>query len=154
MKWISNSPSNTWRIAAEFLQNLENKMGGGTASFQALEKPVIIALHGNLGAGKTCFTQGLAQAAGVTEPVCSPTYTLISEYQGTLPFHHIDLYRLGSSQEAYDLGLDEYLEIGGITVIEWAERAAELIPTDAIHVRLERGDEEQTRIIKIVENPL
>ena len=138
-KWTSNSPSNTWKIAAEF--------------FQILEKPAVIALHGNLGAGKTCFTQGLAQAAGVKEPVCSPTYTLISEYQGTVPFHHIDLYRLGGPEEAYDLGLDEYLETDGITVIEWAERAAELIPPDAIHVRLERGDDEQVRTIEIVDNP-
>ncbi len=138
-KWISNSPSNTWKIAAEF--------------FQGLEKPAIVALHGNLGAGKTCFTQGLAQAAGVTEPVCSPTYTLISEYQGTIPFHHIDLYRLSGPQEALDLGLDEYLETDGITVIEWAERAAELIPPDAIHIRLERGDDEQVRTIEIIENP-
>jgi len=161
----SSSPSNTWKIAAEF--------------FQGLEKPAIVALHGNLGAGKTCFTQGLALAAGVTEPVCSPTYTLISEYQGDIPFHHIDLYRLSGPQEALDLeyqgdipfhhidlyrlsgpqealdlGLDEYLETDGITVIEWAERAAELIPPSAIHVRLERGDDEQVRIIEIVENPL
>ena len=139
MKWTSNSPSNTWDIAAEF--------------FQGLELPAVIALHGNLGAGKTCFTQGLAQAAGVTEPVCSPTYTLISEYQGTVPFHHIDLYRLGGPEEAYDLGLDEYLETDGLTVIEWAERATELIPPDAIHIRLTRGEDEQTRTIEIVENP-
>jgi tRNA threonylcarbamoyladenosine biosynthesis protein TsaE len=140
MKWISNSPSNTWKIAAEF--------------FQGLELPAVIALHGNLGAGKTCFTQGLAQAAGVKEPVCSPTYTLISEYQGVIPFHHIDLYRLSGPEEAYDLGLDEYLETDGITVIEWAERAAELIPPDAVHLRLLRGDDEQLRIIEIIENPL
>jgi len=152
-KWTSNSPSDTWEIAAEFFQTLEKKMGGGSASFQGLEKPAIVALHGNLGAGKTCFTQGLAQAAGVAEPVCSPTYTLISEYQGTVPFHHIDLYRLSGPQEALDLGLDEYLETDGITVIEWAERAAELIPPNAIHVRLERGDDEQMRTIEIVENP-
>ena len=139
-KWTSNSPSNTWQIAAEF--------------FQGLEKPAIVALHGNLGAGKTCFTQGLAQAAGVVEPVCSPTYTLISEYQGDIPFHHIDLYRLSGPQEALDLGLDEYLETDGITVIEWAERAAELIPPNAIHIRLERGDDEQMRTIEVVENPL
>lgn len=126
----------------------------GHKSFQGLEKSVVVALHGNLGAGKTCFTQGLAQAAGVTEPVCSPTYTLISEYQGTVPFHHIDLYRLGGPEEAYDLGLDEILETDGITVIEWAERAAELIPPDAIHIRLERGDDEQVRTIEIIENPL
>lgn len=138
--WQSNSPSNTWKIAAEF--------------FQTLELPAVIALHGNLGAGKTCFTQGLAQAAGVSEPVCSPTYTLISEYQGTVPFHHIDLYRLGDPEEAYDLGLDEVLETNGITVIEWAERAAELIPPDAIHIRLERGEDEHVRTIEIIDNPL
>lgn len=140
MKWISDSPSNTWKIAEEF--------------FQSLEIPSVVALHGNLGAGKTCFTQGLAQAAGVTEPVCSPTYTLISEYRGTVPFHHIDLYRLGGPEEAFDLGLDEYLEAGGITVIEWAERAAELLPPHTIHIRIERGDDEDTRILSIVENPL
>jgi len=123
-------------------------MGGGSAY------TVVIALHGNLGAGKTCFTQGLALAAGVTEPVCSPTYTLISEYQGTVPFHHIDLYRLGGSEEACDLGLDEYLETDGITVIEWAERAAELIPPDSIHIRLTCGDDEEIRTIEIIENPL
>ncbi len=138
--WTSSSPSNTWKIAAEF--------------FRTLELPAVIALHGNLGAGKTCFTQGLAQAAGVKEPVCSPTYTLISEYQGTVPFHHIDLYRLGGPEEAYDLGLDEYLETDGITVIEWAERAAELIPPDAVHIRLQRGDDEHLRMIEIIDNPL
>ncbi|MBC8374354.1 MAG: tRNA (adenosine(37)-N6)-threonylcarbamoyltransferase complex ATPase subunit type 1 TsaE [Planctomycetes bacterium] len=140
MKWTSTSPSDTWKIAAEF--------------FQTLEIPAVIALHGNLGAGKTCLTQGLAQAAGVKEPVCSPTYTLISEYQGEIPFHHIDLYRLSGPQEALDLGLDEYLEPDGITVIEWAERVAELLPPDTIHVRLTRGTDEQTRTIEIVENPL
>lgn len=140
MKWISDNPSKTWKIATEF--------------FQTLELPAVIALHGNLGAGKTCFTQGLAQAAGVKEPVCSPTYTLICEYQGTVPFHHIDLYRLGGPEEAYDLGLDEYLETDGVTIIEWAERAAELIPPDAIHIRLERGDDEFLRTIEVIDNPL
>lgn len=139
MKWISDSPSRTWNIAAEF--------------FQGLELPAVIALHGNLGAGKTCFTQGLAQAAGIKEPVCSPTYNLISEYQGTVPFHHIDLYRLSGPEEAYDLGLDEILERDGITVIEWAERAAELIPPGAVHLRLERGKEENIRLIEQIDRP-
>lgn len=148
MKWISDSPSNTWKIAEEFFRFLEKRKGEGSAF------PAVIALHGNLGAGKTCFTQGLAQAAGVREPVCSPTYTLISEYQGSVPFYHIDLYRLGGPEEAFDLGLDEYLEADGITVIEWAERAAELLPPDTIHIRIERGENEEHRIISIVENPL
>ena len=132
--------SDTWQIAAEF--------------FQTLEKPAVIALHGNLGAGKTCFTQGLAQAAGVKEPVCSPTYTIISEYYGTVPFHHIDLYRLGGPEEAFDLGLDDYLETDGITVIEWAERAAEMLPPSTVHLRIDRGENDEQRIIRIVENPL
>ena len=140
MKWISDSPSDTWKIAAEF--------------FQTLEIPAVIALHGNLGAGKTCFTQGLAQVAGVKEPVCSPTYTIISEYRGTVPFHHIDLYRLGGPEEAFDLGFDEVLEAGGITVIEWAERAAELLPPSTVHIRLERGVSDDQRVIRIVDNPL
>lgn len=140
MKWSSESPSQTWEIAREF--------------FQTLTLPAVIALHGDLGAGKTCFTQGLAQAAGVREPVCSPTYTLIGEYQGDVPFHHMDLYRLSGPEEAYDLGLDEYLETAGITIIEWAERAAELIPPHAIHLRLERGADPTLRTIEIIENPL
>lgn len=138
-QWISNSPSETWDIAAEF--------------FQSLEKPAVIALHGNLGAGKTCFTQGLAQAAGVSEPVCSPTYTIISEYCGAIPFHHIDLYRLGGPEEAWDLGLDEIIERDGLTVIEWAERATELLPSSTLHLRIERGATEEQRLISIVENP-
>jgi tRNA threonylcarbamoyladenosine biosynthesis protein TsaE len=138
--WTSNSPSNTWKIAAEF--------------FQTLEKPAVIALHGSLGAGKTCFAQGLALAAGVKEPVCSPTYTLISEYRGTVAFNHIDLYRLGGPEEAFDLGLDEYLETDGITVIEWPERAAELLPPFTVHLRINRGENDGQRIISIVENPL
>jgi len=140
MKWISNSPSDTWKIAAGF--------------FETLKMPAVIALHGNLGAGKTCFTQGLAQAAGVKDPVCSPTYTIISEYRGTVPFHHMDLYRLGGPEEAFDLGLDEYLETDSITVIEWAERAAELLPPSTIHLRIDRGESDEQRIIRVVENPL
>lgn len=161
-KWTSSSPSDTWNIAAEFFQTLDVAGRDGRKAFQGSENkkgegsvfPVVIALHGNLGAGKTCFTQGLARAAGVTEPVCSPTYTLISEYQGTVPFHHIDLYRLTGPEEAYDLGFDEYLETDGIIVIEWAERAAELIPPDAIHIQLKRGEDEQVRSIEMIENPL
>ncbi len=138
--WISNNPFQTWRIAEEF--------------FQTLGKSAVIALHGNLGVGKTCFTQGLAQAAGVRDPICSPTYTLICEYVGTLPFYHIDLYRLGDSKEAFDLGLDDYFETDGITVIEWAERASELLPFSTIHLQLEHGAKEDQRIISILGNSL
>jgi tRNA threonylcarbamoyladenosine biosynthesis protein TsaE len=151
MKWISNSPADTWKFAGEFFRGLPalSDANGGVEG----ERTAVIALHGSLGAGKTCFAQGLARAAGVKEPVCSPTYTLISEYQGDIPFHHIDLYRLGGPEEAFDLGLDEYFERSGLTVIEWAERAAELLPPSTVHIRLERGDEEQTRTIEMIDDP-
>ncbi|MFA5688858.1 MAG: tRNA (adenosine(37)-N6)-threonylcarbamoyltransferase complex ATPase subunit type 1 TsaE [Kiritimatiellales bacterium] len=138
MRWISNSPDETRRIAGEF--------------FQALNFPARIALHGNLGAGKTCFAQGLALAAGIHEPVCSPTYTLIAEYTGDISFVHIDLYRLSGPEEALDLGLDEIIDSAGITVVEWPERGAELLPENTIHLRIARGGNSDQRIISIVEN--
>lgn len=136
---ISNSPEETRAIAEEW--------------FRALTLPAVLALHGHLGAGKTCFTQGLARAAGVREPVCSPTYTLISEYRGTVPFHHIDLYRLAGPGEVFDLGLEDYFEAGGLTVIEWADRAAGLLPPSTLHIRIEDGAAGGQRIIRIAENP-
>lgn len=136
--WNSNSPEETRTLAAEF--------------FRSLQLPAVIALHGNLGAGKTCFTQGLALAAGVREPVCSPTYTLISEYQGEIPFHHVDLYRLGGPEEAYDLGFDEVLETAGLTVIEWPERATELLPEHTVHIRLEHGETDTQRTLSFLES--
>ena len=110
----TTSPEETHRVAADLLKGL----GPGT----------VLALHGELGAGKTCFVQGLAQALGVKRAVGSPTFTLINEYPGPLPLYHIDLYRIGGVNEAFGLGLEEYLESEGITAIEWAERVAELLP--------------------------
>lgn len=132
---LSNSPDETQAAAASF--------------FQQLQPGAVVALHGTLGAGKTCFAQGLALAAGVREPVCSPTYTIVSEHEGTVPFHHIDFYRLGGPEDVLDLGIEELLERGGITVIEWAERAGDLLPESAIHVLLEHGESKQQRRIHI-----
>ena len=111
----------------------------------------MLALHGDLGAGKTCFIQGLAEALGVTATVSSPTYTLIGEYQGRLPFCHADLYRLDDPEQAVRAGLDEYLHGNGVTAVEWAERAARLLPPHTIHVRLRAGELPEERIIEICE---
>ena len=131
----SRSPEETWKLAAE----LADELGPGT----------VLALHGELGAGKTCFIQGLAAALGVTEPVTSPTYTLIGEYQGRLPLHHIDLYRLSGPDEALGLGLEEYFDASGITAIEWAERAEGLLPPDLLHIRIEADEPTGMRTFRI-----
>jgi tRNA threonylcarbamoyladenosine biosynthesis protein TsaE len=131
----TNSPEETWALAAE----LAGELGPGT----------VMALHGDLGAGKTCFIQGYAAALGIDEPITSPTYTLIGEYEGRLPLHHIDLYRISGPEDALGLGLEEYFDINGITAIEWAERAEGLLPPDLLHIRIEADDTTGTRTFRI-----
>ncbi len=131
----TNSPEETWTLATE----LADELDAGT----------VIALHGDLGAGKTCFIQGFAAALGIDEPITSPTYTLIGEYEGRLPLHHIDLYRLSGPTEALGLGLEEYFDANGITAIEWAERAEGLLPPDLLHIRIEADEHTGTRTFRI-----
>lgn len=100
----------------------------------------VVCLHGDLGAGKTCFVQGLARAIGVRRPVGSPTFTLINEYRGTRGLAHIDLYRIRGAVDAFGLGVEDYLEhFDGIVAIEWAERLGDLLPENCWHVRMEPG---------------
>lgn len=104
----------------------------------------ILLLTGSLGAGKTCFVQGLARGLGVAGVVNSPTFTIVKEYRGRLPLFHFDLYRLEEVEELWELGLEDYLAGGGVCALEWGERAAELLPADYLHLRLElRGREER-----------
>ena len=101
----------------------------------------IFALHGDLGAGKTCFVQGLGSAWGVSEPVCSPTYVLVHEYDGEWPLMHIDLYRLNGPDDVLALGWDEMMESGAVIAVEWADRADGLFPPETVHVELRIADE-------------
>jgi tRNA threonylcarbamoyladenosine biosynthesis protein TsaE len=109
----------------------------------------VLCLRGDLGAGKTTFTRGLVHALGSPALVSSPTFTLIHEYHGgTLPVFHFDAYRLRGPGELTDLGFDEYLDKGGVTVIEWPERIEEALPPERIDVYLEEtgeSDEQQQR---------
>jgi tRNA threonylcarbamoyladenosine biosynthesis protein TsaE len=98
----------------------------------------IFALHGVLGAGKTQLAKGLARGLGFTGDVTSPTFTMVQEYLGgRLPMYHVDLYRIGSMKEAIDMGLEEYLPSDGVTVIEWPDRIAPLLPPYTQHWMLE-----------------
>jgi len=110
----------------------------------------VLCLHGDLGTGKTCFTQGIAQGLGITRSVGSPTFTLINEYPGTPPLAHIDLYRIYGEADAWSLGLEDYLfSAEFIMVVEWAERAPELIPEHAWHIRFSMGEADTSRILHI-----
>jgi len=98
----------------------------------------IFALHGVLGAGKTQLAKGLARGLGYRGDVTSPTFTIVHEYRGgRLPIYHIDLYRIQNEREAIDIGLEEYLPGDGVTVIEWPERIASILPPQAQHWELE-----------------
>ncbi len=120
---------------------------------ETLPKKAVLALHGEMGSGKTCFAQGIALALGIKSPVTSPTFTLIGEYKGTRRLYHIDLYRLRDSDEALALGLEEYLDPDGITAIEWAERAEDLLPANTIHIYFETTkDPDKRKILIITQN--
>ena len=96
----------------------------------------VLALHGPLGSGKTTFAKGVASALGVTEVITSPSFSLVHEYtDGRLPLYHVDLYRVQGTEEAELLDLAAYIYGSGITVIEWAERATELLPAHTRHIR-------------------
>lgn len=117
-----------------------------------LKPGVVLALHGDLGAGKTRFVQGLADALGCNAPVTSPTFTLLHEYAGEIPLYHADLYRLDSESEIQRAGITEYIEGDGVLAIEWAERAESLLPPATIHIWLKAGEHPDEREI-IIEAP-
>jgi tRNA threonylcarbamoyladenosine biosynthesis protein TsaE len=106
----------------------------------------VVGLTGVLGAGKTCFVQGLARGLGVSTPATSPTFVLVNEYRGRLPVHHVDVYRTHSLTELLDLGLEDLLGGDGVTVIEWADRCEALLPPRTIRVHIEGVGDEARRI--------
>lgn len=131
-----HSVEETWQTAAEMV---------------VLLKPGrVIALHGDLGAGKTTFVQGLAFALGLKRPVTSPTFTLSTEYQTpNFTLVHMDLYRLMGPDDLLTIGYPEYLETGAVVAVEWPERAGDLIPPDALHVTFSLTDDPDTRLIEV-----
>ena len=99
----------------------------------------IYALHGDLGVGKTVFTKGFAEGLGITEPVCSPTFTILQIYEeGRLPLYHFDVYRIEEPEEMEEVGLDEYLFGEGVCLIEWADRIEDMIPDTARRIVIEK----------------
>lgn len=121
------------------------------ADLAARLKPgAVLAFTGDLGAGKTAFVRGLARGLGITERVTSPTFTIVNEYEGgRLTLFHFDMYRLGSSEELFDIGWEDYLARGGVCAVEWSEIVADALEEDCIRVDIRRGAGENQRVITI-----
>jgi len=131
VEWISQNEEETARFAHELAQ----KLSSGD----------VLALEGDLGAGKTAFTKGLAKGLGVTRMVNSPTFTIIKEYMGRLPLYHMDVYRI-SLEEADELGLDEYFYGTGVSLVEWSSIIPELLPEEHLHIQIETIGPEDRKI--------
>lgn len=132
-----------------FTQTPEETEELGVILAKKLQPGTIVAYRGDLGAGKTAFTRGLARGLGIDEPVTSPTYTIVNEYLGgRLPLFHFDMYRLSSSDDLFDIGWEDYLLRGGVCAVEWSENVSDAMQ-DAIVVEITRISETQ-REIKIV----
>lgn len=118
----------------------------GRSLGRSLERGTVLALTGDLGAGKTCFTKGLAEGLGIQGEVTSPTFTLVHEHTGgRLPLYHIDLYRLDDDDAIDSIGLDDYLHGDGITVVEWADKFADWMPSGVrwVKFRILEGDQRE-----------
>ena len=122
----------------------------GAKLAKLLQPGDVIAYFGNLGAGKTALTRGIAQGLGITDIVTSPTYTIVNEYlTGRIPLFHFDMYRLGSSDELFDIGWEDYLARGGVCAVEWSENVEDALQ-GAIRVTIEKDPSEpDTRRITI-----
>ena len=133
MEFITNSPAETEAV--------------GAALGKILTAGTVLAYRGDLGAGKTAFTRGLARGLGYAEPVTSPTYTIVNEYLGgRLPLFHFDMYRLASSDDLWDIGWEDYLERGGVCAVEWSENVDDAME-DALYITIYKTGEESRRIV-------
>ena len=136
MQFVSHSTQETEQFGEEVAKSLR----GGD----------VLAFTGSLGMGKTAFTRGLARGLGCRGRVTSPTFTIVNEYDGKTPLFHFDMYRLGSSDELFDIGWNDYLARGGVCAVEWSERVSDALPDDTIYVDIARGEEdENTRTITV-----
>jgi len=132
MQYITNSPAETEAI--------------GAALGKIILPGTVIAYRGDLGAGKTAFTRGLARGLGCSEIVTSPTYTIVNEYLGgRIPLFHFDMYRLRSSDDLFDIGWDDYLDRGGVCAVEWSENVDDAME-DALYITIEKLGEDSRRI--------
>ncbi|MBE6929147.1 MAG: tRNA (adenosine(37)-N6)-threonylcarbamoyltransferase complex ATPase subunit type 1 TsaE [Clostridia bacterium] len=132
-EYISRSPEETERI--------------GEQTAAALRPGDVLAMSGDLGAGKTAFVRGLARGLGLDDRVTSPTFAIVNEYrEGNIPLFHFDMYRLGSSEELYDIGWEDYLREGGVCAVEWSENVDDAMPADCLRVDIRHLSDTERQI--------
>ena len=132
MEYLSHSPEETEHIG----EMLGRRLRPGT----------VVAYRGGLGMGKTAFTRGLARGLGCAGRVTSPTFTIVNEYDGATPLFHFDMYRLGSSDELFDIGWEDYLTRGGVCAVEWSENVPEAFDGSEIRVSIEKCSDNARKI--------
>lgn len=132
MEYVSNSEKETERIGEELARTLK----GGE----------VIAMYGDLGAGKTAFVRGLARGLGIDARVSSPTFTIVNEYLGNPDLIHFDMYRLSSAEELFDIGWEDYLNRGAICAVEWSENVSDAFFGDEINVKIEKTGDSSRKI--------
>ena len=136
MRYLTESPEQTEALG----EKLALKLRPGD----------VVAFTGDLGAGKTAFTRGLARGLDIPGQVTSPTFTIVNEYEGgRLPLFHFDMYRLSCSDELFDIGWEDYLARGGVCAVEWSEIVDDALDDDCVRVDIRRGDDDHTRHITI-----
>ena len=133
MTYLSQSEKDTEELGARLARSLPS----GSQ---------VIAMYGELGAGKTAFIRGLGQALGITELINSPTFTIVNEFQGQRELYHFDMYRLGSADELFDIGWEDYLARGGVCAVEWSENVAEAFDGSEIVVTIRKTGEDSREI--------
>ena len=132
---ISRSDKDTFELGRKMAQNAHSGD--------------VILLYGDLGVGKTVFAKGFAEGLGITEPVTSPTFTIVHEYEGSKKMYHFDLYRIGDPDELYDIGYEEYFYSDGVSLVEWPERLEYLMPENAISVTVQKDLNEDPNFRRI-----
>ena len=142
-------------MATEFITNsAEETEALGQRLGEALQPGSVVAYTGDLGAGKTAFTRGLARGLGIRDRVTSPTFDIVNEYEsGRMPLFHFDMYRLGSSDELFDIGWEDYLARGGVCAVEWSENVEDALEENTIRVDIRRGEGDNQRRILLTNAP-
>ena len=131
--------------SVKYTQSVEETEQFAASLASSLRPGDVIALYGGLGMGKTAFVRGLAKGLHTTSEVSSPTFALVHEYEADMPLYHFDMYRIHSMEDLYSTGFFDYLESGGVLVIEWSENIDSFLPPYARKIRMERGDAENER---------